>query len=135
MQITRTNDVACLVDTDVLIDHIRHREYALRLIKTWSDKGLVAISTISQLEIYRGMREREEELTSLFLDGLVSIPVDAVIARKAGKMVGIFRPRGVTVGIADSIIAATAIDFEVPLVTNNVNHYPFGNLRVIRGLP
>lgn len=39
-----------------------------------------------------------------------------------------------TVGIADSIIAATALQIGAPLLTNNVEHYPLPELKVIRGL-
>jgi predicted nucleic acid-binding protein len=34
----------------------------------------------------------------------------------------------------DAIIAATALQINAPLLTNNVEHYPFPNLKVIRGL-
>jgi len=36
--------------------------------------------------------------------------------------------------VVDAVIAATALQFGVPLLTNNVGHYPFPSLRVIRGL-
>jgi predicted nucleic acid-binding protein len=44
------------------------------------------------------------------------------------------RFKGITIGIADAIIAATALELGVPLLTNNVNHYPFPDLKAIRGL-
>jgi predicted nucleic acid-binding protein len=44
------------------------------------------------------------------------------------------RSKGTTISIADAIIAATAIQLGTPLLTNNVEHYPFPNLKVIRGL-
>jgi predicted nucleic acid-binding protein len=49
-------------------------------------------------------------------------------------MFGELRSKGVTVGIADAIIAATALQFNTPLLTNNVEHYPFTDLKVVRGL-
>ncbi|MEK7353910.1 MAG: PIN domain-containing protein, partial [Chloroflexota bacterium] len=67
-----------------------------------------------------------------FLDGLVSIPVDISIARQAGKMLGELRSKGLTMGIADAIIAATALQMNAPLLTNNVEHYPFPELRLLR---
>ncbi len=47
---------------------------------------------------------------------------------------GELRSKGMTVGIADAIIAATALQLDAPLLTNNVEHYPFPDLKVIRGL-
>ena len=49
-------------------------------------------------------------------------------------MLGELRSKGPTTGIADAIIAATALELGAPLLTNNVGHYPFPDLKVIRGL-
>jgi len=127
------NGISCLVDTDIVIDYLRRREYAHQLLNSWADKGLLAISTLTHLEIYQGMKSGEEESTNAFLDGVVSVAVDTLIARRAGTMLGVLRSRGVTIGIADAVIAATALQAGAPLITNNVEHYPFPNLRVIRG--
>ena len=94
----------------------------------------MAISTLTHLEIYQGMKAGEERATNAFLDGLISVVVDIPIARRAGSMLGELRSKGMTIGIADAIIASTALQFGAPLLTNNVEHYPFSDLKVIRGL-
>jgi len=126
--------ISCLVDTDIAIDFLRRREYALILLENWAGEGLLAISTLTHLEIYQGMKTGEGIATNTFLDGLVSVAVDIPIARLAGSMLGMLRSKGKTVGIADTIIAATALQLGTPLLTNNIEHYPFSNLKVIRGL-
>ncbi len=125
--------ISCLLDTDVVIDFLRRRDYARKLLEGWSEEGLLAISTLTHLEIYQGMKTVEEKATNLLLDGLVSIPVDIPIARRAGKMLKELRGRGLTIGITDSIIAATALQLGTPLLTNNIEHYPFAELKVARG--
>jgi len=80
------------------------------------------------------MKTGEEGATNAFLDGLISVVVDIPIARHAGIMLGELRSKGTTIGIADAIVAATALHLGAPLLTNNVEHYPFSNLKVIRGL-
>ena len=134
MQSRRMKGISCLVDTDVAIDFLRRRNYAQKLLRHWAEEGLLAISTITHLEIYQGMKAEEDDATNAFLDGLVSIVVDIPIARRAGTMLGQLRSQGMTIGIADAIIAATALQFNAPLLTNNVEHYPFPSLKVIRGL-
>lgn len=134
MQSSRVKGIACLLDTDIVIDFLRQREYARRLLEKWAEEGLLAISTLTHLEVYQGMKAGEEGGTNAFLDGLTSVPVDVPIARQAGRMLGELRSKGVTVGIADSIIAATALQIGAPLLTNNTEHYPFPQLKVIRGL-
>ncbi|MCD6567126.1 MAG: PIN domain-containing protein [Dehalococcoidia bacterium] len=126
-------NISCLVDTDIAIDFLRRRDYAHKLLEDWSEKGLLAISTLTHLEIYQGMKAGEERPTSSFLDGFVSLAVDIPIARRAGTMQGELRSKGMTIGIADAIIAATALQFGTPLLTNNIKHYPFPDLKIIRG--
>ena len=133
MQSSRAKGISCLLDTDIAIDFLRRCDYARKLLVHWAGEGLLAISTLTHLEIYRGMKSIEEDATNVFLDGLVSAAVDIAIARRAGFMLAENRARGVTVGIADAIIAATALHLNVPLLTNNVEHYPFKDLKVVRG--
>ncbi len=134
MESSRVKGISCLVDTDIAIDFLRRREYALKLLESWAGEGLLAISTLTHLEIYQGMKAGEEKATNAFLDGLVSVAVDVPIARRAGTMLGELRSKGMTIGIADAIIAAAALQFDAPLLTNKIEHYPFPNLKVIRGL-
>ena len=134
MQSSRVKGLSCLVDTDIAIDFLRRRDYARKLLESWAGEGLLAISTLTHLEIYQGMKAGEEKATNSFLDGLVSVAVDIPIARRAGTMLGELRSKGKTIGIADAIIAATALQFGAPLLTNNIEHYPFPDLKVIRGL-
>ena len=126
--------IACLVDTDIAIDFLRQREYAQQLLENWASEGLLAISTVTHLEIYQGMKPGEEGATNTFLDGLTPVAVDVTIARQAGIMLGELRSKGRTIGIADAIIAATALQINAPLLTNNVEHYPFAGLKIVRGL-
>lgn len=134
MQSSQVKGISCLIDTDIAIDYLRRRDYAQKLLEYWAGEGLLAISTLTHLEIYQGMKTGEEGATNAFLDGLISVVVDIPIARRAGSMLGELRSKGVTIGIADAIIAATALHFGAPLLTNNLEHYPFPNLKVIRGL-
>jgi predicted nucleic acid-binding protein len=131
---SRVKGIACVVDTDIAIDFLRKREYARILLNRWADDGLLAVSTLTHLEIYQGMKPAEEADTNAFLDGLVSIGVDVPVAWQAGMMLRALRSKGITIGMADAIIAATALWLGVPLLTNNVEHYPFPDLQVIRGL-
>ena len=134
MQSSRVKGISCLLDSDIVIDFLRRRDYARNLLQHWAGEGLLAISTLTHLEIYQGMKAGEERATNAFLDGLISVAVDVPIARWVGRMLGELRAKGVTVGIGDAVIAATALQLNAPLLTNNVEHYPFTELKVIRGL-
>ena len=126
--------ISCLIDTDIIIDYLRQREYARELLERFYREGMLAISVITHLEVYQGMRPREEERTNAFLDGLTSMPVDIFLARRAGKLLSDLRARGVTIGMTDAIIGATALSLDVPLLTNNTEHYPFLELKLVKGI-
>jgi predicted nucleic acid-binding protein len=132
-QSSRVAGVSCLIDTDVAIDFLRRRSYARILLDYWAGKGLLAISSLTHLEIYRGMKTGEEAATAAFLDGLISVSVDIQVARRAGILLRELPAQGTTAGIADAIIAATALQLGAPLLTNNVERYPFTGVRLIRG--
>ena len=134
MQSSQVKGISCLLDTDIVIDFLRRRDYARKLLENWAGEGLLAISTLTHLEIYQGMKGGEEKATNVFLDGIISVAVDVPIARRAGSILGELRSKGVTIGIGDAIIAATALQVGVPLLTNNVEHYPFTDLKIVRGL-
>jgi predicted nucleic acid-binding protein len=123
-----------LVDTDVLIDHLRGQRYARELLNEWSGRALVGVSTITHVEIYRGVREpQEERKTRAFLAALLPVPVSVEIAQRAGTAIAYAAQHGFTISIADGIVAATALELGIPLVTNNTAHYPFPELELVSG--
>ncbi|MCJ7743696.1 MAG: hypothetical protein MUO99_03955, partial [Dehalococcoidales bacterium] len=61
MERNHVRGASCLVDTDIAIDFLRKRDYAKKLLEDWAKEGLIAISTLTHLEIYQGMKAGEEE--------------------------------------------------------------------------
>jgi predicted nucleic acid-binding protein len=100
-----------LLDTDVLIDHLRgHRP--LRL----SDPKLT-ISIVTRCELFAGRNVDEPGLRRA-LSVLEELSVDQPIAEAAGR---IRRTNGIPV--PDALIAATALEHELPLLTRNRRHF------------
>lgn len=128
--------ISCLLDTDVCIDFLREREYANTLLHKWLTKGLLSVSAVTHLEIYAGMRKGEESATREFLDLLVTITLDETIAGSAGSIIRRLKSMGLTISPLDSIIAASALFINVPLITNNISDYPvpeISGLVVVKG--
>ena len=134
MPVNPAKSIACLVDTDIVIDFLRGRSYTRTLLGRWAEEGLLAVSTLTHLEVYQGMKRGEDEATSAFLDGLISVAVDVPIARQAGRLLAELRSKGKTVGMANAVIATTALQMGAPLLTNNGDDYPFPNLKIVPGL-
>jgi predicted nucleic acid-binding protein len=100
-----------LLDTDVLIDHLRgHRQLHL------SDPKL-KISIVTRCELFAG-RNVDEAALRRTLHVLNEVPVDRAIAEAAGR---IRRTSGIPV--PDALIAATALDQELELMTRNRRHF------------
>jgi hypothetical protein len=74
-----------LLDTSVLIDHLRGKEAARRALATAVDDGERLVSSVVvKVEVLAGMRSAEEHHTRRLLDALYWIPVDDDIAERAG---------------------------------------------------
>jgi predicted nucleic acid-binding protein len=111
-----------LTDTDVLIDFLRGNEKAIEFISENSENILV--STITVTELYAGLRNENEmnELDS-FLGLFQIISIDAEIAKNAGLLKREYL-KSHNLGIADCLIAASAIVSNAKLKTLNVKHFP-----------
>ena len=99
-----------IIDTDVFIDHLRGAR-PLVLIEN------AAYSSITRAELFAGP-EREEMLVEAILGPYAEISVDRQIARRAGRL-----SRTMHLAIPDALIAATALEQGVPLITRNVRDF------------
>ena len=114
-----------LVDTDILIDYLYGHPSAVRLVTDHADR--VILSAMSVAELYAGVRgqTRDPEQLALadFLELFPIVPVSADIAR-AGGLYRRDYGRSHGIGLADAVIAATAVSSDAMLMTLNVKHYP-----------
>jgi predicted nucleic acid-binding protein len=119
-----------LLDTNILIRYLRKTEGYDTLLSTLADNDWLCISVITRFEILRGLREHERETTFSLLNSLESLIVNSEIADSAGEFVRTSRARGITLSEADSLIAATALQHQLSLVTTNSKHFPMSDLVV-----
>lgn len=111
-----------LIDTDVLIDYLTAREEAVAFLE--SQLLPMLISSITVAELYAGVREgKERVILDDFIEAFEVVPLTTDIAQKGGLY---RRDYGKShgVGLADSIIAATAEEKNITLVTLNQKHFP-----------
>jgi predicted nucleic acid-binding protein len=111
-----------LLDTDVLIEYLRGSEQASEYLE--DQKGPLLISTITVAELYAGARdESERDGLDQFILAFDLLPVTSEIAKLGGQYRQKFKPSHNT-GLADALIAATAILHSATLVTFNAKHFP-----------
>ena len=119
-----------LVDSDVLIAHLRGVDAARDWLIGTRKHGPLAISVVSIAELVGGMRSIERREVWRLLASFRAEPTTEVIARRAGEMMRRYRLSHTGIGLGDYLIAATADVKGLQLATLNVRHFPmFKNLR------
>ena len=114
-----------LLDTDVLIDYLRDLPAAVRLLDPRIAAGeTVVASVITKAELLAGMRTSEEERTIRTLGSLTLFPANDAIATRAGALARLYRASHPGIGLADYLIAATAVLLGAELWTQNPRHFP-----------
>jgi predicted nucleic acid-binding protein len=119
-----------LLDTNILILCFRKTEGYQELLDTLAKDDTLYVSAMTRLEIVRGMRDHERKVTFNLLDSMEMIDITIEIADRAGELIRLWRTKGVVLGDADAIIAATALNHNLALVTTNEKHFPMPDLAV-----
>ena len=118
-----------LLDTSVLIDVLRLRHGRRELLAELA-RGAHTLSTtaLNVAELYAGMRPEEEARTEEFLDALECYELTAEAGRLAGSLKNKYTRKGLTLTLADTIVAAIAIEQRCTLMTDNRKDFPMPEL-------
>ena len=130
-----------VIDTTVLIDLWRGRNGVKKCLEKNKDE-LPCISAITLEEIYDGLGyTKEKKAKSIYekikdqhekiLKDFQVLPVSSNILKKAGLVRGKLRAKGITLDMADIIIAITAKEINASkILTRNPNHFKHSSVMV-----
>jgi len=110
-----------LIDSDVLIDISRGKQAAREYVDAFTEGW--AISQVSALELIVGARDKRD-LANIdsFLSAYVIVPLRDSTGKRAYELLKQYaKPHGLHV--FDSLVAATAIEEGLTLVTKNRRHF------------
>ena len=100
-----------LVDSDILVDHLRGQRRFVR------GQDEVHVSAITRAELFSGRGTEERRIRGL-LEPMSELPVDRRVAERAGRI-----RRTTSIRLPDALIAATALEHRLTLVTRNVRDF------------
>jgi predicted nucleic acid-binding protein len=114
-----------LIDTDILIDIANNDATAQARLVLESQKATLAISCLTVMELMVGCRNKSELQTlNRFLARFHIFDLQAAIGHRAVDLVQrYFLSHGML--IADSLIASTAIEHNIPLLSKNQRDFRF----------
>lgn len=118
-----------IVDTDVLIDLMQDDDRAKRKIGDLEAQNVpLRISAVSQFELYHSIERVDDSSTRRrhienVLETKPLYPADGTVMKKAGRIDGRLASDGRAIGIGETIIGATALVHEEPVLTRNVDHF------------
>lgn len=113
-----------LVDTDILIAHLRGLEPAGLWLRAARRAGPLSISVITVAELTGGMRSAERSAVWGLLSAFQVEPITETVARRAGEFMRTYRSSYQGIGLPDYLIAATAELHGATLATLNTKHFP-----------
>ena len=113
-----------LADTDVLIDFLAGAQPIADQVMTHVKSDALQTSAISCFELLSGARDgkRGDDVRRV-VAAIPVLPLDREAATKAAAIRRDLVRRGVYIGMADSLIAGTALTNGLPLLTRNRKHF------------
>ncbi len=116
-----------LVDTDWIIDGIAGIPVALGTLNRLATQGLAA-SVVTLGEVFEGAYlypdpDAELAVYRQFLAGYTVLPVTEPIIQRFARTRALLRSQGNLIPDLDLLIAATALEHDLTLLTRNLRHF------------
>jgi predicted nucleic acid-binding protein len=115
--------VAWVVDTSVLVDHVRGRQEAREAVRSRTADGVWSVTTV-RAELIAGMRPEDGPAIRDVLQTVGWLDVESALADLAGRMARHYRRTHPGIGILDYLVAAGAQIMGAQLLTLNIKHFP-----------
>lgn len=113
-----------LADTDVLIDYLMGTQPMASQVLEYSESDTLQTSAITCFELLSGAKEgkRGDKVRHLVAT-IPVLPLDREAATRAAAVRQQLTHSGLSIGMADSLIAGIALANGLPLLTRNRKHF------------
>lgn len=113
-----------VLDTTVLIDHLRGVTDAVSAVHRAGRESPLHGSAVSRTEVLRGAHHAELPRIGSLFDVVDWVDVTVDIADVAGALAARYRRSHSGIDVPDHLVAATTIVLGAQLWTSNVRHFP-----------
>jgi tRNA(fMet)-specific endonuclease VapC len=119
---------AVLLDTDILSELLKQHPLVLQRVRTYlAEHERLAFSIITRYELLRGLKAKQartqEAAFTLLCQASLILPLTDQVVDRAATLYGELHRQGALLPDADLLIAATALEAQRILVTNNLSHF------------
>lgn len=114
-------------DTSLIVDALKKRKYALRLIESYSEKEQIAITIVTKYEVLRGAPERYFNFTSNLLSRFIILDFGNDAIDATVKLYKQLREKGTLINELDIIIAGIAAVNNQTLITKDKDFLKLGS--------
>jgi len=120
-----------LLDTTEIIDYGRGHSPTVTLFnKLYQQENSLGCCDVVIAEVYAGVKQKDRGNIEDLVEALRFYPADKGIARIAGQYINDFSQQGIQLTVADALIAAVAISYQLVLITKNQKHYPMPEIKL-----
>lgn len=113
-----------VIDTCIFIDFLRAKDKKTTVLYSIPDNIQIYISSVTLYELLMGAtNEQKEEDIRLLTEGLVILPFDEDVSRRASEIYHRLRKENKMIEFRDIFIAATCLVYGMPVITTNKNHF------------
>lgn len=121
-----------LLDTDALISYLAGNERTVDLIARLNREGnILGVCAINIAELYSGLSEAQRQRTERLIDALLYFELTAQAAKQAGAFRYDSARKGISLSVADTLVAAVAAENNAIVVTGNVKDYPLEEVKTL----
>lgn len=124
-----------IVDTSLLIDFFRKKNKEHTILFELKKQYHLTISVITVFEFKVGSTQNSIEEIALMLQDFDTLPLDVAAIEESVIIYQNLKRRNLRIGLADTLIAATAIANNLPLATLNREHFSRIDLLSLLNLP
>ncbi len=115
---------AAVVDTSILIEYLRKEQKSRSILFQFAADYDLFMPTLVAFELWAGTTNetRQQELQRL-MALFTPLPLNSTIAEEAGKLYRHLKRHNQLLEIRDLLIAAHALQLQLPLLTLNYRHF------------